>query len=66
VKGYQEWKYSEILYTLIDCTPATVKGYQRDFAKFFGIRVENIQKVSYVVMSCTGTTVKGYQEEKII
>jgi hypothetical protein len=29
-----------------------VKGYKRDFTKFFGLTVENIQKIFYIVMGC--------------
>ena len=64
VKGYQEWKYSVILYILMDCTRATVKGHMRDLAKFVGLRVENIQIIFYVDMGCTHATVKVYQDGK--
>jgi len=30
--------------------PIMVKGYKRDFTKFFGLTVENIQKIFYIVM----------------
>ena len=32
--------------------PVMVKGCKRDFTKFFGLTVENIQKIFYIVMGC--------------
>ena len=37
----------------MDCTLTTGKGYQRDFAKFFVLRVENIQKRLYKEIQCS-------------
>ena len=35
-----------------------VKGYKRDFTKFFGLTVENIQKIFYIVITVSDFRVK--------